>query len=169
MKLKSWLVLFILPIVIVAPGQALMALPLPSAPQIVAQAEPSMSSPGSATPSPDVAPSPSTNPSTADKIKFRKKTIRTMETELEQTLASVQSGSYSSANTTFNKALKKWYIFGGTIKRLSPTTYSPIAEGFASVKTALQQSNASQKSLIADLQTLIRNAKAAVAISDTHD
>ncbi|HEY9826009.1 MAG TPA: hypothetical protein V6D19_11210 [Stenomitos sp.] len=146
-----------------------MAVAIPPAHQLIAQTEPLMSPSPTTTPNPEVAPSPPSNPSTADKIKFRKKTIRTMETELEQTLASVQSGSYSSANTTFNKALKKWYTFGGTIKRLSPTTYSPVADGFATVKTALQQSNASQKSLIANLQTLIRNAKEAVTVSDAND
>jgi uncharacterized protein YukE len=108
-------------------------------------------------------------PTTAEKIEFRKKTIRTMKDELEQTTAAVQSSNYGAARDTFKSALKKWYTFGGTVKRLAPETYEKVADGFKTVNTSLNQSQPQQKTLISDLQGLTRNVKAAVTVSDAND
>jgi hypothetical protein len=110
-----------------------------------------------------------TEPTTAEKIAFRRKTIRTMKDELDQTLSAVQSGNYDSAYTVFENARKKWNTFGGTIKRLSAPTYTPMDAAFRTIDASLRQAQPSQATLIADLQALIREAASAVTISDAND
>ncbi len=117
---------------------------------------------------PPATPSPA-SPSTEEKIKFRKATIRTMKDQLDQTTSSVQSGNYGAAKTAFESALKKWYTFGGTIKRLSPETYQKVAAEFKAVNTSIYQASPQQKTLVANLQTLTRDVGAAVKISDAND
>lgn len=123
---------------------------------------------GSPLPSP--TPSASSDaPSKADKIQFRKQTIRIMKAELEQTASAVQSSNYDTARSKFRSALKKWYLFGGTIKRLLPETYQKVATDFNIVNSTIASSHPSHQSLIANLQNLINEVDVAVKISDDND
>ncbi len=108
-------------------------------------------------------------PTTQEKIAFRRKTIRTMKDELDQTLSAVKSADYGTAQTIFEDARKKWNIFGGTIKRLSADTYGPMDAAFRAIGSTLSQAQPSQAALIADLQALTREASSAVTISDAND
>lgn len=118
---------------------------------------------------PSPAAPPSAEPSTAEKIQFRKKTIRTMKDELEQTVSAVQARNWNSAIATFGRAYKKWSTFGGTIKRLSPETYTPVHAGFKTANSSLNNPNTPASTVIADLQALIKNVATAVTISDAND
>jgi hypothetical protein len=111
----------------------------------------------------------SSEPTLQEKIAFRRKTIRTMKDELDQTLSAVQSSDYDTASTVFEHARKKWNTFGGTIKRLSPEIYAPMDAGFRIVGASLSQSQPSHATLVADLQALIGEATKAVPISDAND
>jgi hypothetical protein len=111
----------------------------------------------------------SPEPTTAEKIAFRRKTIRTMKDELDQTLSAVQSGNYDSAYATFEHARKKWNTFGGTIKRLSAPTYTPMDAAFRTIDASLRQAQPPQATLVGDLQALIHEAASAVTISDAND
>ncbi|MBW4550437.1 MAG: hypothetical protein KME35_04925 [Aphanocapsa sp. GSE-SYN-MK-11-07L] len=119
------------------------------------------------------SPPPPTNspvsPGTEEKIKFRKQTIRTMKEQVEQTTSSVQAGNYGAARKSFESALKKWYTFGGTIKRLSPETYTKVAAEFKTVNNSIDQSSPQKTTLVANLQALTRDLSAAVKISDAND
>jgi hypothetical protein len=111
----------------------------------------------------------SSEPALEEKIAFRRKTIRTMKDELDQTFSAVQSGDYDTANTVFERARKKWNTFGGTIKRLSADTYDPMDTAFRTIGAILNQAQPSQAALIADLQALTREANSAVTISDANE
>ncbi|MEA5511247.1 hypothetical protein VB715_15850 [Crocosphaera sp. UHCC 0190] len=106
------------------------------------------------------------SPTTAQKIAFRRKTIRTMKDELDQTLSSVQSRNYQAAKTPFESAKKKWFTFGGTIKRIAPDLYEIIDPGFKTVNTLLNQASPQQGNLTAQLQRVVEAATKAVTISD---
>jgi hypothetical protein len=112
-----------------------------------------------------IAQSPS-GTSTQDKIEFRRKTIRTMRDELVQISDLVKTARYGEAQATFEKALKKWYTFGGTIKRIAPDSYTKIAPNFDAVKKGLYQSSVPLSTLKSNLQTLIQDVNVAVPISD---
>jgi hypothetical protein len=114
--------------------------------------------------------SPSTGASTVQgKIAFRRKTLHTMQDELEQVAASVKAERFGEAQATFEKALKKWYTFGGTVKRIAPNSYAKISPNFDAVKTGLYQSSVPLSTLKANLQTLIQDVKVAVPISDAKE
>jgi uncharacterized protein YukE len=117
----------------------------------------------------DAKSPPPASASTEEKIKVRRQMIRTMKDQVEQTTSSVQSGNYGAAKNAFESALKKWYTFGGTIKRLSPETYQKVAAEFKAVNTSIHQSRPPQKTVVANLQTLTRDVSAAVKISDAKD
>lgn len=119
--------------------------------------------------SPPPPTTPPVSPSTEEKIKFRKQTIRTMKEQVEQTTSSVQAGNYGAARKSFESALKKWYTFGGTIKRLSPETYTKVAAEFKTVNSSIYQSSPQRATLVANLQVLARDVSAAVKVSDAND
>jgi hypothetical protein len=118
---------------------------------------------------PQSSPSPSVETTQQEKIAFRRKTLHTMNDELEQVAEFVKSRRFQSAKTTFNKALKKWYIFGGTIKRIAPEGYEKISPDFDVVKNRLNQPNPSISRLGADLATLIKDVNVALPISDAKE
>jgi hypothetical protein len=105
--------------------------------------------------SPSAAP-----PTTEQKIAYRRKTLHTMK---------VQSAQFGAAQTTFEKALKKWYTFGGTIKRIAPESYTAISPEFDQVKKGLYQSSVPIATLQKSLQALIRDVGEAVPISDAQE
>lgn len=115
------------------------------------------------------SPSPAAAPTVQEKIAFRRKTLRTMQTELEQVAGSVKAGQFGAAQATFEKALKKWYTFGGTIKRIAPDSYAKISPNFEAVKKGLYQSSVPLGTLKSNLQTLIQDVKVAVPISDAKE
>jgi hypothetical protein len=108
-------------------------------------------------------------PTVQEKIEFRRKTLRTMRDDLVQTAAFVQSAQFASAQESFAKALKKWYIFGGTVKRIAPESYAKISPGFEAVKKGLHQSAIPLSTLKSDLQHLIQDVNIAVPISDAQE
>jgi hypothetical protein len=105
-------------------------------------------------------------PTLQEKIAFRRKTLHTMGDELGQVAVDVKAERFASAQATFTKALKKWHTFGGTIKRIAPESYAKIAPGFAAVKKGLYQSEVPLSQLNADLQSLTKEVKVALPISD---
>ncbi len=119
--------------------------------------------------SPPPPTAPPVSPSTEEKIKFRKQTIRTMQEQVAQTTSSVQAGNYGAARKSFEGALKKWYTFGGTIKRLSPETYTKVAAEFKTVNNSIYQASPPKATLVGNLQALTRDVGAAVKISDAND
>ena len=112
---------------------------------------------------------PKVAPTVQDKIAFRRKTLRTMRDELVQIADLVKAERFAEAQTTFEKALKKWYTFGGTIKRIAPGSYAKISPNFDSVKTGLYQSSVPLGTLKVNLQTLIQDVNVAVPISDAKE
>ena len=90
-----------------------------------------------------------------------------MRDELVQIADLVKAARFAEAQTTFEKALKKWYTFGGTIKRIAPDSYAKVSPHFDYVKTGLYQSSVPLSTLKANLQTLIQDV--AVPISDAKD
>jgi uncharacterized protein YukE len=151
---------FILLTLIIATCEIYFSPPVEAADRHIKLAQTDANSP------PPVAPA---STSTEEKIKFRKATIRTMKDQLDQTTASIQAGNYGAAKTTFASALKKWYTFGGTIKRLSPEIYQKVAAEFKAVNTSIYQSSPQQKTLVANLQALTRDVGAAVKVSDVNN
>ena len=105
-------------------------------------------------------------PTIQEKIEFRRKTLRTMREDLIQTASFVQTTQFDAAQQSFAKALKKWYIFGGTIRRIAPESYAKISPGFESVKKGLYQPSVPLNTLKADLQRLVQAVDIAVPISD---
>jgi hypothetical protein len=116
-----------------------------------------------------IAVEPQAAPSTQDKIAFRRKTLRTMRDELVQIAELVKAENFRAAQTTFEKALKKWYTFGGTIKRIAPDSYAKISPNFDAVNKGLYQSSVPLSTLKANLQTLIQDVNVAVPISDAKE
>lgn len=112
---------------------------------------------------------PKATPTTEEKIAFRRKTIRAMSEELEQISKLVNAAKYQDAQVTFEKALKKWNTFGGTIKRIAPERYAKMLPGFANVKKGLYSSAVPLATLKADLNSLTQETKAAVIVSDQQD
>lgn len=112
---------------------------------------------------------PKVAPTVQDKIAFRRKTLRTMRDQLVQISDLVKAAQFAEAQTTFEKALKKWYTFGGTIKRIAPDSYATISPNFDAVKTGLYQSSVPLGTLKANLQTLIKDVNVAVPISDAKE
>jgi hypothetical protein len=115
------------------------------------------------------AETPKAASSTQEKIAFRRKTLRTMRDELVQIADLVKAGNFGTAQTTFEKALKKWYTFGGTIKRIAPDSYAKISPNFEAVRKGLYQSSVPLSTLKANLQTLIQDVNVAVPISDAKE
>jgi hypothetical protein len=109
---------------------------------------------------------PKVAPTVQEKIAFRRKTLRTMGDELVQISALVKAARFGEAQATFEKALKKWYTFGGTVKRIAPSSYAKISPNFEAVKKGLYQSSVPLSTLKANLQTLIQDVKVAIPISD---
>ncbi len=116
-----------------------------------------------------IAAEPQAAPTTQEKIAFRRKTLRTMRDELVQIADLVKAENFSTAQTTFEKALKKWYTFGGTIQRIAPDSYAKISPNFDAVKKGLYQSSVPLSTLKANLQTLIQDVNVAVSISDAKE
>ncbi len=114
-------------------------------------------------------PSPSAQPTIQEKIAFRRKTLQTMSDEIGQVQTAVKAKRFADAQATFEKALKKWYIFGGTIKRIDPSDYAKISPGFDSVKQGLYSSAIPLSKLEADIQATMTAAKSAVLVSDQKD
>jgi negative regulator of replication initiation len=108
-------------------------------------------------------------PSTQEKIAFRRKTIQTMRDELVQVSDLVKAARYGEAQATFERALRKWYTFGGTIKRIAPDSYAKISPNFAAVQRGLYNASVPLSTLRANLQTLIQDVNVAVPISDAQD
>jgi hypothetical protein len=108
-------------------------------------------------------------PTVQEKIAFRRKTLRTMRDELVQIADLVKAARFGEAQATFEKALKKWYTFGGTVKRIAPDSYAKISPNFAAVKTGLYQSSVPLGTLKTNLQTLIQDVNVAVPISDAKE
>ena len=112
---------------------------------------------------------PKAAPTVQEKIAFRRKTLRTMRDELLQIADLVKAARFGEAQATFEKALKKWYTFGGTVKRIAPDSYAKISPNFDAVKTGLYQSSVPLSTLKANLQTLIQDVNIAVPISDAKE
>ena len=112
---------------------------------------------------------PKAAPTVQEKIAFRRKTLRTMRDELVQIADLVKAARFGEAQATFEKALKKWYTFGGTVKRIAPDSYAKISPNFDAVKTGLYQSSVPLSTLKANLQTLIQDVNIAVPISDAKE
>lgn len=108
-------------------------------------------------------------PTVQDKIAFRRKTLHSMKDELSQVADLVKSEQFRSAQALFEKALKNWYIFGGTIKRIAPESYAKILPGFDKVKRGLYQSSVPLSTLKSNLQALIQDVSIALPISDAQD
>jgi hypothetical protein len=118
---------------------------------------------------PRIAAEPPKGASTQDKIAFRRKTIRTMRDEFVQVSDLVKAARYGEAQATFEKALKKWYTFGGTIKRIAPDSYAKISPNIGAVQKGLYNASVPLGTLKANLQTLIQDVNVAVPISDAKD
>jgi hypothetical protein len=116
-----------------------------------------------------IAAEPPKAPSTQDKIAFRRKTIRTMRDEFVQVSDLVKAARYGEAQATFEKALKKWYTFGGTIKRIAPDSYAKISPSINAVQKGLYNASVPLGTLKANLNTLIQDVNVAVPISDAKD
>jgi hypothetical protein len=116
-----------------------------------------------------IAAEPPKEPSTQDKIAFRRKTIRAMRDEFVQISDLVKAARYGEAQATFEKALKKWYTFGGTIKRIAPDTYAKISPNIDAVQKGLYNASVPLGTLKANLKTLIQDVNVAVPISDAKD
>ena len=104
-----------------------------------------------------------------DKIAFRRKTIRTMRDEFVQVSDLVKAARYGEAQATFEKALKKWYTFGGTIKRIAPDSYANISPNINAVQKGLYNASVPLGTLKANLQALIQDVNVAVPISEAKD
>jgi hypothetical protein len=116
-----------------------------------------------------IAAEPAKEPSIQDKIAFRRKTIRTMRDEFVQVSDLVKGARYGEAQATFEKALKKWYTFGGTIKRIAPDSYAKISPNIDAVQKGLYNASVPLGTLKANLNTLIEDVNVAVPISDAQD
>jgi hypothetical protein len=116
-----------------------------------------------------IAAEPTKEPSIQDKIAFRRKTIRTMRDEFVQVSELVKEARYGEAQATFEKALKKWYTFGGTIKRIAPDSYAKISPNIDAVQKGLYNASVPLSTLKANLNTLIEDVNVAVPISDAQD
>jgi hypothetical protein len=66
----------------------------------------------------------------------------------------------------FTPARKVWFMFGGTIKRLSPELGNQIESKFNSIDTTLEQQSPSHSALVTSLTELTQLVEAAVKISD---
>jgi hypothetical protein len=116
-----------------------------------------------------IAAEPPKGTSTQDKIAFRRKTIRAMRDEFVQISDLVNAARYGEAQATFEKALKKWYTFGGTIKRIAPDSYAKISPNIDAVQKGLYNASVPLSTLKANLKTLIQDVNVAVPISDAKD
>jgi hypothetical protein len=116
-----------------------------------------------------IAAEPPKETSTQDKIAFRRKTLRTMRDEFVQISDLVKAARYGEAQATFEKALKKWYTFGGTIKRIAPDSYAKISPSIDAVQKGLYNASVPLGTLKANLNTLIQDVNVAVPISDAKD
>jgi hypothetical protein len=101
------------------------------------------------------------------KIAFRRKSIQVMQDLLELSALMIRVEDYQRGRENFfAPAHKIWFMFGGTIKRLSPELGNQIEPRFNSIDTTLEQQSPSHSSLVASLGELIQLVEAAVKISD---
>jgi hypothetical protein len=101
------------------------------------------------------------------KIAFRRKSIHVMQNLLELSLLMIRAEDYQRGRDNFfTPAQKIWFMFGGTIKRLSPELGNQIEPKFNSIDTTLEQQSPSHSALVADLAELTQLVEAAVKISD---
>ncbi|WP_404790777.1 hypothetical protein [Altericista sp. CCNU0014] len=104
-----------------------------------------------------------------EKIAFRRQTLRTMRDEMVRVSDLVRAARYGEAQTTFESARRKWYTFGGTIRRIAPDSYARISPNISAVGRGLYNSSVPLSTLRANLQALIRDVNVAIPISDATD
>jgi hypothetical protein len=102
-----------------------------------------------------------------EKVAFRRKSIRVMKEQVELISVLVKAGEYDLIRNYFFIAPQKtWFMFGGTVKRLSPELYEPIFSKFRAIDSLLSQTNPSQSSLTSNLNELDELLDSAVKVSD---
>ena len=77
-----------------------------------------------------------------------------MKDALAQTNSAVESSDFTSAKASFGDAKQTWYKFGGSVKEQSADTYQAMDQSVKAVNTALNQSEPTSDTLLAELGTL---------------
>ena len=103
----------------------------------------------------------------AEKVAFRRNSVRVMRDLLALSTIMAQAEEYQRAKDLFFVPSRKiWFMFGGTIKRLSPNLGQSIEALLNSINTMLEQSVPSKATLVKSLSELNRSMDQAVQISD---
>jgi hypothetical protein len=101
------------------------------------------------------------------KIAFRRKSIQVMRDLLELSALMIRVEDYQRGRENFFAPARKiWFMFGGTIKRLSPELGNQIEPKFNLIDTTLEQQSPSHSALVASLTELTQLVEAAMKISD---
>ena len=102
-----------------------------------------------------------------EKVAFRRNSVRVMRDLLSLSTLMVRAEDYQRAKDIFfSPGRKIWFMFGGTIKRLSPELGESIESQLNSINTMLNQQAPPRDSLVASLAELNRSMDSAVKISD---
>ncbi|MGK7942364.1 MAG: hypothetical protein AB4062_19835 [Crocosphaera sp.] len=103
----------------------------------------------------------------AEKVAFRRNSVRVMRDLLALSTIMIQAEDYQRAKDIFFVPSRKiWFMFGGTIKRLSPDLGKSIEPLFNSINTMLEQSVPSKETLVTSLAELNALMDQAVQTSD---
>ena len=103
----------------------------------------------------------------AEKVAFRRNSVRVMRDLLALSTIMIQAEEYQRGKEMFFVPGRKiWFMFGGTIKRLSPDLGNSIEERLNSINTMLTQTVPSKTTLVTSLTELNRSLDQAVKISD---
>ncbi|MDJ0598212.1 MAG: hypothetical protein QNJ37_05165 [Crocosphaera sp.] len=103
----------------------------------------------------------------AEKVAFRRNSVRVMRDLLALSTLMIQAEEYERGKDLFFVPSRKiWFLFGGTIKRLSPDLGESIESRFNSINTMLDRSIPSNTTLVAGLKELNSFLDQAVEISD---
>lgn len=103
----------------------------------------------------------------AEKVAFRRHSVRVMRDLLALSTIMIQAEEYQRANDIFFVPGQKiWFMFGGTIKRLSPDLGTSIEALLNSINMMLDQTVPLKATLVTSLTELNRLMDQAVQISD---
>ncbi|NJK41461.1 MAG: hypothetical protein HC934_09120 [Acaryochloridaceae cyanobacterium SU_2_1] len=104
-----------------------------------------------------------------EKVAFRRQSIRVMKEQFELATVAAKAQDYAIARDNFFVPGRRiWFMFGGTIKRQSPTLYEPLQSRLNRINTSLGQSRPQQNALMSDLQEVNRLMQQAVTTSDAN-
>lgn len=93
-------------------------------------------------------------PESTDQAQAPTNNLLAMQDALAKTNTAVESNEFSTAKTSFSEARQTWFKFGGIVKEKSADSYQTLDRGVKNVNTALNQTEPTQDSILADLQTI---------------